>query len=93
MPDFQTGSIPLGEHDADWFKVMCKLSNRSVRANLASIVGFYVRRRKDEYKEILSYTARKYGLTEEECFHRLLNNVDLGEPVENIGEIPPTPDK
>jgi hypothetical protein len=86
MGNFQVGSIPLGDHDADWFKVMSKLGDRSIRANMASIVGYYVRRRKDEYKEILAYTAKKYGLTEDETFYRLLNDIDLGEPVDNFSE-------
>ena len=89
MPTINT-SIDLGDHDRDWFLVMCKLGNRSIRANLSSVVGCYVRRRKEEYKEILAYAARKYGLTEDECFERLLNNQDLGEPKQNFSEPEPT---
>lgn len=89
MPDLKIGSIPLGEHDLDWFTVMSKLGNRSIRANAGSVIGFYVRRRKDEYREILAYTARKYGLTEGEVFRRILNNEDLGEVVEDFEAMPP----
>ncbi|NEP01372.1 MAG: hypothetical protein F6K58_22495 [Symploca sp. SIO2E9] len=88
MPTINT-SIDLGDHDRDWFVVMSKLGNRSIRSNLSSVVGFYVRRRKQEYLEILAYTARKYGLTEDECFHRLLKGEDLGEPVANFTEPKP----
>ena len=88
MPTINT-SIDLGDHDRDWFIVMSKLGNRSIRANLSSVVGYYVRRRKDEYQEILTYTARKYGLTEDECFQRLLKNESLGDPVADFADTPP----
>jgi hypothetical protein len=89
MTDINLGTVPLGDHDADWFKVMCRLSNRSLRANAASVLGYYIRRRKSEYVEILSYTARKYGLTVDEAFKRLLNDESLGEPIANFSEAPP----
>ena len=89
MTDINLGTVPMGDHDADWFKVMCKLSNRSLRANAASVLGFYVRRHKSEYVEILTYTARKHGLTPDEVFRRLLNDEPLGEPLVNFRESPP----
>jgi hypothetical protein len=88
MPTINT-SIDLGDHDRDWFVVMSKLGNRSIRASLSNVVGCYIRRRKAEYQEILEYTARKYGLTEAECFQKLLKGESLGNPVENFGEVPP----
>lgn len=88
MPTIST-SIDLGDHDRDWFVVMSRLGNRSIRANLQSIVGYYVRRRKTEYQEMLVYTAKKYGLTEDECFQRLLKGESLGEPVADFSESEP----
>ena len=77
MPSFSVGTVPLGDHDQDWFVVMTKLANKSLRANVANVLSFYVRRRKEEYREILEYTAKKYGITPEECFERLKNGEDL----------------
>jgi hypothetical protein len=82
MGRMNVGSFELGDHDSDWFLVMSRLGGRSVRANLSSVVAFYVRRRKAEYEGILNYTARRYGLTTDACFQRLLKGEDLGEPVE-----------
>ena len=89
MADLNVGSVPLGDHDRDWFVVMSKLGSRSIRANLSSVMGFYVRRRKKEYEEILRYTASKYGLTPSECFKRILNDEDLGDPVDSWQAIDP----
>lgn len=89
MPTINT-SIDLGDHDRDWFIVMSRLGKRSIRANLQSVVGYYVRRRKPEYQEILTYTAKKYGLTEDECFQRLLKGESLGEPIADFTEPEPT---
>jgi hypothetical protein len=93
MVDLNIGSVSLGEHDHDWYRVMCKLGGRSIRANTSSVLGYYVRRRKDEYQAILEYTARKYGLTPDECFQRLLNDISLGEPVAGFDEQPPSVDE
>ena len=92
MPKLNFGSIDLGDHDRDWFIAMSKLGGRSIRANLSSVVGYYVRRRKSEYQEILAYTAKKYGLTPDECFQRLLKGEDLGKPVDGFDEPPPEVD-
>lgn len=85
MADLNIGKIPLGEHDSDWFRVMSALGGRAIRVNAASVIGYYVRRRKEEYTEILRYTAEKHGLTPEECFQRLLK----GEPLDAPGEQEP----
>jgi len=89
MTDINIGSVTMGDHDADWYRVMCKLGGRSIRANTSSVLGYYVRRRKSEYSEILQYTARKYGLTPDETFKRLLNDEPLGEPLKDFVEAPP----
>jgi hypothetical protein len=86
MPKLNIGSFDLGDHDRDWFIVMSRLGGRSIRANLSSVVGYYVRRRKQEYEEILGYTARKYGLTTDECFQRLLRDESLGSPIDDFSE-------
>lgn len=93
MPDLNIGSISLGEHDRDWFMVMSKLSGRSLRANASNIIECYVRQRKDNYQELLAYTARKYGLTTDECFEKLLRGEELGTPIENFSEQPPNNEK
>jgi hypothetical protein len=68
---------------------MSRLSDRSIRGNLSVIVGYYVRRRKKEYEELLQYTARKYGLTTDECFQKLLRGESLGEPVDGFTDPAP----
>ncbi|MGB5968172.1 MAG: hypothetical protein WBG70_07550 [Spirulinaceae cyanobacterium] len=89
MADLSLGGVPMGDHDRDWFVVMSKLGGRSLRANASSVLGYYVRRRKEEYQEMLAYTSRKYGLTEDECFRRLLRGEDLGEPLKDFEAMPP----
>ena len=86
------GQIDMGDHDADWFKVMSKLRGDSIRGNVSSVLGYYVRRRKKQYEGMLAYAAAKYGLTREEVFRRLLNDESLGEPVEGFSIPPPSLD-
>lgn len=76
--DLNVGSLPLGDHDSDWLRVMAAATGSSVRVKVASVCGYYVRRRKEEYKAIIEYTARKYGLTFSECFQRLRKGESLG---------------
>ena len=76
------GNIPLGDHDADWFKVMAAASNSSLRVKAASVIGYFVRRRKEEYREIIQYTANKYGISFDECFNKLKNGESLGDPLD-----------
>lgn len=89
MKNLSVGTVPLGTFDQDWFVVMSKLSNKSVRANVANLIEEYVSNNKEKYQQILEYTARRHGITKEVCFSRLLNNEDLGEPVENFDAMPP----
>jgi hypothetical protein len=89
MARLNLGSVELGDFDRDWFIVMSRLGGKSTRANASSVIGFYVRRRIDQYREMLTYTARKYGITEDEVFHRLLNDQELGTPVQGFSEPPP----
>ena len=87
--EIKLGSINVGDHNADWFRVMAKLSGRSVRANTASVIAFYVQRQQAKYERMLKHTSRKYGLTPDECFRRLLNDEDLGEPMKDFSEDAP----
>lgn len=79
--EINLGSVKLGDFNKDWLIVASKLSGRSVRANVISIIGFYLQRQQEKYEKHLEYTAKKYGLTRDECFYRLLNDLDLGDPV------------
>ena len=92
MAKLNLGQVDLGDFDRDWFIVMSRLRGASTRANASSVLGYYVRRRINEYKEMLAYTARKYGLTEDECFDRILNDPKFPEgltPVKGFSEPPP----
>ena len=93
MPNLNIGSIYLSVHDHDWFIVMSRLgSQNSIRGNLSSVTGYYVRRRKHEYLEILNYTAAKYSLSPQETFQRLLKNKPLDTPLDEPIELHPIPD-
>ena len=89
MAKLSLGQIDLGDFDKDWFIVMSRLGGKSIRSNASSVLGFYVRRRLNEYKEMLGYTARKHGLTEEECFNLLLKDEPLPPPIDDFNEMPP----
>lgn len=82
MDGVSPGNIPLGDHDADWLRVMAAASNSSLRVKVASVLGYYVRRRKGEYEEILRYLAAKYGLSYSEVFNRLRKGEALGDPLD-----------
>lgn len=92
MPNLNIGSIYLGDHDHDWFIVMSRLGDQvSIRGNLSSITGFYVRRRKNEYLEMLNYVSAKYRLSPQETFQRLLKNIPLDVVLESPLEDMPIP--
>ena len=82
MDSLNIGSVNLGDHDVDWFKVMSAVTHQSVRSKAGSILGYYVRKRKEEYREIIQYTANKYGLSFDECFNKLKNGEPLGDPLD-----------
>lgn len=67
----------LGIHDEEWFTVMSQLSGRTLNENAGSVIGFYVRRNKDAYKEILEHTAQRLGLTPDELFEQLAQGKTL----------------
>lgn len=74
----RVNAIDLSDHDHDWFVVMSRVTPPySVRGKLASVVGFFVRRNKAAYVEIITHTAEKHGISFEECFHRLLTKQPL----------------
>jgi hypothetical protein len=82
MARLNLGSVDLGDFERDWFIVMSRLRNTSTRGNASAIIEAYVKQNLDEYKERLAYTARKYGLTEEECFNQILTNPKFPETLE-----------
>lgn len=82
MP-IRLSTVPLNDHDADWLTVMANASETSLRQKVASVLSYYVRRRKDQYVQMVQYLADKHGLTFEECFHKLRRGEDLGEPLES----------
>ncbi len=89
MAKLNVGSLDLSDFDKDWFLVASKLMERSVRANLASVTSFYIRRNIDAYRELLAYTARKRGITEDECFDLLLKNEPLPPILDDFEEMSP----
>ncbi len=91
MSKLSLGQIDLGDYDRDWFVVMSKLDGKSTRANVSSVLGRYVKQNRADYQLMLDYTARKHGLTTDECFRRLLNDEDLGVPIPDFKE--PTPER
>ena len=68
MAELQSGSIPLSEHDHDWFKVMTNMAERSIRANLGNVLSDFVASQKPAYVEKIQYEANKYGLEFDEVF-------------------------
>ncbi|MEH1856129.1 MAG: hypothetical protein V7L11_31700 [Nostoc sp.] len=89
MAKLNVGSIDLSDFDKDWFLVVSKLMERSIRANLASIASFYIRRNIVAFKELLAYKAKKHGISEAECFEILLNNGEFPPPIVSFLEEPP----
>jgi hypothetical protein len=86
MPKINVGSIDLADYDKDWFLVVSKLMERPVRANLASVVSFYIRRNGEPHKQLLAYKAKKHGITEDECFKLLLTNTPLPPAIDGFDE-------
>ncbi|WP_153009578.1 hypothetical protein [Mastigocoleus testarum] len=84
MAILRLGSVELSEADIDKFIVWCRLSGKSVRAKLATIIMYYMAKKEKDYRAKLVYTANKYGLSPEETFKRLLNNEELGESLEDF---------
>lgn len=83
MAKFTVGSFELSEADIDKFIVWCRLSGKSVRAKIATIVMYYMAKKEKDYQAKLKYTAEKYGLSVEDCYQRLLKDEPLGKAVDN----------
>ncbi len=81
MPRFQVGSVDLAEDEIDWLKAVINLNSTSARAQVGQILQGHLLRFKPHYKRKISYTARKYGLTFDECFKRLVAGSLEGLPV------------
>lgn len=71
MPELNIGSIKLTEDELDWLRVICNLSDESLRSQMRQIVKGHLIRFKPQYLKQVNYVARKYGLTLEEAFIRL----------------------
>lgn len=84
MARLSISSFELGDFERDWFIVMARLGGVSIRSHLSSVVSFYIGCKLPDFKEMLEYTSTKYGLTQDECFRRLLNDEPLGEPVDGL---------
>ncbi len=82
MAELPSGGIPLSEHDLDWFKVMTNMAERSVRANLGSVVTTFVAKWKSAYSEKIEYEANKYGLTFDEVFEIYRDSSNTKEVLE-----------
>jgi hypothetical protein len=88
MARLNLGSVDLSDFDRDWFVVVSRLRNASARANASFVLADDISRKIDHYKEMLSHTARKYGLTEDDCFERLLNDPKFPEGLIPVKEAP-----
>jgi|GEM_PF-6729665 len=82
MAELPSGGIPLSEHDLDWFRVMTNMAERSVRANLGSVVTTFVTKWKEAYTEKIQYEANKYGLTFDEVFNLYRDSASPKEALE-----------
>lgn len=82
MAELPSGGIPLSEHDLDWFKVMTNMAERSVRANLGSVITTFVAKWKSAYIEKIEYEANKYGLTFDEVFELYRDSSNTKEVLE-----------
>jgi len=82
MAELPSGGIPLSEHDLDWFKVMTNMAERSVRANLGSVITTFVAKWKSAYTEKIEYEAKKYGLTFDEIFEIYRDSSTVKEVLE-----------
>jgi hypothetical protein len=82
MAELPSGGIPLSEHDLDWFKVMTNMAERSVRANLGSVITTFVAKWKSAYSEKIEYEANKYGLTFDEVFEIYRDSSNTKEVLE-----------
>ena len=82
MAELPSGGIPLSEHDLDWFKVMTNMAERSIRANLGSVITTFVAKWKSAYIEKIEYEAKKYGLTFDEVFEIYRDSSTFKEALE-----------
>jgi|GEM_PF-6720618 len=92
MAKINVGSVDLSDFDKDWFLVASKLMERSLRANLASVTSFYIRRNISAFKELLAYKAKKHGISEDECFQLLLSGKELPPQIEGFDDFQPQAD-
>lgn len=79
MARVNIGTIDLNDYDRDWLAVIAALDGMSARATVANAVASHIKQARQEYMEVLEYTARKHGLTVDECFQKLLSGDKLSD--------------
>lgn len=87
MPKLNLGSVDLPEDEYDWMTVIINLSGEPLRSQMRQIIKGHLIRFKSQYVKQLHYTAKKYGLTPEETFKRLLKGPPPFGDVVNEGPI------
>ncbi|MEM1425221.1 MAG: hypothetical protein AAGF75_01520, partial [Cyanobacteria bacterium P01_H01_bin.130] len=70
MPQISLGSASLSDQDHDWFVVAYNLCGWSMRSKVSELIEDYVRENREEFAQMVDYSARKYGLTFDEAFAR-----------------------
>ena len=93
MADINLGSVPLPDREADYFKAMTNAYNWTVRTKVSDLLRSLIRENREEFDEMVSYASRKYGLTFDETFHRLLKKESLGEPLDSFSVEPAMEEK
>lgn len=93
MARLNLGSVDLSDFERDWFIVISRLKNTSTRANTSTIIEQYIKTNLDQYKEQLAYTAKKYGLTADECFQLILTNPKFPEGLKPVVESDSAPEE
>lgn len=70
---FDIGSIDLPWGYAEWFRVISKTHNQSMRAYVTSLVVKDVMRYKPEYTRIIWSMARQLDVSWDTCFNLMLH--------------------
>ncbi|MGD1849071.1 MAG: hypothetical protein ACFCBU_00150 [Cyanophyceae cyanobacterium] len=93
MAGLNLGVIPLSDRDSDYFRVMVNAHGWTARTVMSKLVKDFVQENKEEFDAAVTYASRKYGLTFDEVFHRLLEKKSLGEPLSNFSVDPEMEEK
>ncbi|MGD1850928.1 MAG: hypothetical protein ACFCBU_10075 [Cyanophyceae cyanobacterium] len=74
----------MSERDVDYFRAMVHAYGWTIRMKVSDALTRLVREHEYEFNRVVGYSARKYGLTFDEAFHRFRNKESLGEPLANF---------